>query len=82
MGKSIFVVLCLEHWGCDKWNIAIDPDVLELTDKSVKYWPFSWGLGGEGEGRGVGSNAGPSFHLGLPTPEVLLPLHALCLWLP
>ena len=49
MGKSIFVALCLEHWGCDEQEVATDPDVLELTNESVKYLPFGWCLCGEGE---------------------------------
>ena len=61
IGKSTFMVLHLEHQGCDKQEVAIDPDVLELTDESIEYLLFSWGLGGEGEDGGVGSNVGPDF---------------------
>ena len=82
IGKSIFIVLCLEYWGHNDWEVAIDPDVLELTDESIEYPPFSRGLGREGEDGGVRSNAGPDFHLGLPTPEVPLPLCAPHLQLP
>ena len=36
MGKSIFVVLLLECWGHNKWEVVIDPNALELTDESIK----------------------------------------------
>ena len=60
----------------NKQKVTMDPDVLELTDKSIEYLPFNWALGREGEDKSVRSNVGPDFHLGLPTPEVLLPLCA------
>ena len=64
------------------YNITIDPDVLELIDESVKYPPIGRGLDRDGEDGSVGSNVGPDFHLSLPTPRFLLPLHAPCLQVP
>ena len=62
MGKSILVVLCLEHQSCNEQEVTIDPDVLHLPDESIEYLPFSRGLGGEGEDGGVGSNMDLDFH--------------------
>ena len=72
------VVLHLEHQGCNKWEVAIEPRC-----PGVNWWicqiPAIW-LGPRWRGRRQGCRVqciGPDFCLGLPTPEVLLPLHAL-----